>query len=158
MSGLRLPFMFYEYDAGGEAASIRVLKALSRFEHIGYLESDAIRDIVLSDAVRSKTLAATSEEEENEVIRDALLAERQEIADQRDAALHAANEAEAALTRERELVRSQASVDEEIREQAEEQVSALQSELRSAQEETRRKDEQVKTLEGLLGGVVKVRV
>lgn len=150
MSGLRLPFMFYEYDAGGEAASIRVLKALSRFEHIGYLESDAIRDIVLSDAVRSKTLAATSEEEENEVIRDALLAERQEIADQRDAAVRAANEAEVALTRERELVQSQTAVGEEIREHAEEQVSTLQAELESAQEETRRKDEQVKALEELL--------
>ena len=150
MSGLRLPFMFYEYDSGGEAASIRILKALSRFEHIGYLESDAIRDIVLSDAVRSKTIAATSEEEENEVIRDALLAERQEIAEQRDAAVRAANEAEKALIRERELARSQASVGEEIREQAEEQVSTFQAELESAQEETRRKDEQVKALEGLL--------
>ena len=150
MSGLRLPFMFYEYDSGGEAASIRILKALSRFEHIGFLESDAIRDIVLSDAVRSKTLAATSEEEENEVIRDALLAERQEIADQRDAAVRKANEAEVALARERELARDQASVGEEIREQAGERASALQAELESAQKETHSRDEQVRTLEALL--------
>ena len=150
MSGLRLPFMFYEYDSGGEAASIRILKALSRFEHIGFLESDAIRDIVLSDAVRSKTLAATSEEEDNEVIRDALLAERQEIADQRDAAVRKANEAEVALARERESARDQASVGEDIREQAGERASALQAELESAQKETHSKDEQVRTLEALL--------
>ena len=150
MSGLRLPFMFYEYDSGGEAASIRILKALSRFEHIGFLESDAIRDIVLSDAVRSKTVAATSEEEENEVIRDALLAERQQIADQRDAAVRQADEAEVALARERELARGQSSVGEEIREQAEERLSGLNAELEIAQEETRSRDEQVRTLEALL--------
>ena len=150
MSGLRLPFMFYEYDSGGEAASIRILKALSRFEHIGFLESDAIRDIVLSDAVRSQTVAATSEEEENEVIRDALLAERQGIADQRDAAVRKASEAEAALARQRELAQDQASVGEEIREQAEQRVSDLKAELETAQEETRSRDEQFKTLEALL--------
>ena len=87
MSSLRLPFMFYEFDPGQEAASLRVLKALSRFEHIESLDPEAIRDIVLNDAVRSKTMRATSDEEQIEVIRDALLAERQEIVDQRDAAI-----------------------------------------------------------------------
>ena len=150
MSGLRLPFMFYEYDAGGEAASIRILKALSRFEHIGYLEPDAIRDIVLSDAVRSKTGAATNEEEENNVIRDALLAEREEIAGQRDAAVRRATQAEEALASEQEAARDRATIDGEKREHADEKSSALDAELQDAHEETRTRDEQVKTLEALL--------
>ena len=150
MSGLRLPFMFYEYDSGGEAASIRILKALSRFEHIGSLESDGIRDIVLSDAVRSKITAASSEEEENEVIRDALLAERQEIANQRDAAVRRANEAEEALASAKELTLKPAYVDEEIRKQAAAQAAALQADLEIAQEDTRSRDEQIDTLQVLL--------
>ncbi len=60
MSGLRLPFMFYDFDPGQEAASMPILKALSRFEHIDYLEPEAIRDIVLNDAMRSKTAKTTA--------------------------------------------------------------------------------------------------
>ena len=150
MSGLRLPFMFYEYDSGGEAASIRILKALSRFDHIASLESETIRDIVLSDAVRSKITAASSDEEENEVIRDALLAERQEIANQRDAAVHRAKEAEEALASAKELTLRPAFVAEEIREQTETQASALQAKLDLAQADTSSRDEQIENLQALL--------
>ena len=87
MSTLRLPFMFYEFNPGQEAASMHVLKALSRFEHIEFLGPDAICDIVLNDNVRSKTMSATSDEEQIEVIRDVLLAEREEIVAQRDEAI-----------------------------------------------------------------------
>ena len=150
MSGLRLPFMFYEYDSGEEAASIRILKALSRFEHISNLGPEAIRDIVLSDAVRSKTVTAISEEEENAVIRDALLAEREEIVDQRDGAVRRAQQAEEALVSERQTALSSVTTNVGKREQAEGRQAALEAELQDARKETCDRREQVETLEALL--------
>ena len=147
MSILRLPFMFYEFDPGKEAASMRILKALSRFDHIDELKPEAIRDIVLSDAVRSKASEATSEEEEIEVIRDALLAERKEIAEQRDAAVHRANQAEETLTEERKAALGRAVADGNELEQAEGRISELQAGLQDAREEQRATGEQVKALE-----------
>lgn len=150
MSGLRLPFMFYEFDVGKEAASMRVLKALSRFDHIGELGPDTIRDIVLSDAVRSKTVQATSEEEEDEVIRDALLAERKEIVDQRDAALRRAYLAEESLASERAAAKDHDSTLLEKQGEAQKRVDELETELRDAAEDTRNMAQQVKTLENIL--------
>ena len=79
MSVLRQPFMFYEFDPSKEAASMRILKALSRFDHIDELKPEAIRD--------------------------ALLVERKEVAEQRDAAIRRANQAEEALTEKRKAAR-----------------------------------------------------
>ena len=75
MGGLRLPFMFYGFDAASEAVSLRILKTLSRFENIGDLSPDTIKDIVLSDAVRSRAAQATTLDEETEIIHDALVDE-----------------------------------------------------------------------------------
>lgn len=146
MSGLRLPFMFYEFDPGKEAASLRILKALSRFEHIDSLGPEAIRDIVLSDAVRSKTGEATSEEEEIEIIHHALLAERRAMVDQRDAALRKASQSEELLSTERKAGLDRAAADRSEREQAEGRIPEPQEELQHALEELRAAGEQVKAL------------
>ena len=151
MSGLRLPFMFYEFDSGNEAVSMRILKALSRFEHIGDLKPEAIRDIVLSDAVRSRTVEATNEEEEIEVIHDALLAERNEIADQRDAALRKTSRVEETLAEEREAAQDRATVHRRQREQVEDHVSKLEAQLLGGNEEARLMSERVEALEAMLG-------
>lgn len=132
LSGLRLPFMFFDFDAGKENASMRVLKALSRFEHIGDLEPDVIRDIVLSDAVRTKTTAARTEEEENEIIRDALLHEHGEIIEQRDAAIRRAREAESNLAKERATTAGMVMANSERTEALEEHIAVLESDLVSA--------------------------
>ena len=147
MSVLRLPFMFYEFDPSKEAASMRILKALSRFDHIDELKPEAIRDIVLSDAVRSKASEATSEGEEIELIRDALLAERKEVAEQRDAAIRRANQAEEALTEKRKAALDRTAADRKEREQADDRIPELQAELQDAREEQRATAEQVKALE-----------
>lgn len=150
MSGLRLPFMFYEYDSGGEAASIRILKALSRFEHIPYLESDAIRDIVLSDAVRSKIVMANSEGEENELIKDALLAERRNVAEERDAAILRAKLAEDALVSERGETKGRAVANSNRPAIAEVRIESLEAEIREAREKVCWGNEKVRSLESLL--------
>ena len=150
LSGLRLPFMFYDFDPGQEDASMRILRALSRFEHIGDLEPEAIRDIVLSDAVRSNTESASSEEEEIEVIRDALLAERSEIADQLDAAVGRADLSEKALAREREGIRDLAHAEREQQERASRRISELEAELSDAGGETRAMSKRVEALGAML--------
>ena len=75
MSGVRLPFMFYDFDAGSEPASLRILNTLSRFENIGDLEPATIKDIVLSDAVRSRMASNAAPDEDAGVIREALIDE-----------------------------------------------------------------------------------
>ena len=147
MSVLRLPFMFYEFDPSREAASMRILKALSRFDHIDELNPETIRDIVLSDAVRSKVNEATSEGEEIELIRDALLAEREEIAEQRDAAINRANQIEEILTEERKAALDRAAADRKGGEQVDARIPELQAELQEAREDQRAIAERAKALE-----------
>ena len=150
LSGLRLPFMFYGFDSGKEDASMRILKALSRFEHIRYLDPEVIRDIVLSDAVRQKTSAARTEEEENQIIREALLDEHKDIIDERDAALRRATVAEQALAREREVTLSNIDAQQSKEEEATERIAELESELQTARSETKFVNSRVMNLELLL--------
>ena len=153
MSTLRLPFMFYEFNSGQEAASMHVLKALSRFEHIEFLGPDAIRDIVLNDNVRSKIMSATSDEEQIEVIRDVLLAERQEIVAQRDEAIRqrilveeSLTNVEETLIRDHETAQNNDTLDTDKRAQEDRRIAELESELQDARAEARTRGEQVKEL------------
>ena len=78
-SVLRLPLLFHDFDPGEEAATVRIIKAISRFEYINDLSPTAIRDIVLSDAVRSKISTELSGDQEMTIVRDALLQEQSAI-------------------------------------------------------------------------------
>ena len=147
MSGLRLPFMFYEFDLGRESASLRILKILSRFEHISDLGPEAIRDIVLNDAVRSKIAEVSDEEEAFVVIRDALLAEHKNVADQRDAAIHKAESAEEMLANERQVGRERDTVNRSELERAEALISELEIELRNTHNANRDVSERLQALE-----------
>ena len=150
MSGLRLPFLFYEFDLGRESASMRILKILSRFEHIKDLEPDAIRDIVLNDAVRSRTVEASGEEEAVAVIRDALLAERKEVADQRDAAANRAKIAEETLASERQAALERTAVDKNERERTEARILELETELNGAKDANQSIGDRLQNLNTLL--------
>ena len=134
MSGLRLPFMFYEFQSGMETASMRILKVLSRFEHVRNLDSKAIRDIVLNNALRSTIVEANSEEEEIELIRDTLLAEVKSIADQRDAAVQSGKIVEETLVSELEATQRRAIAGEDERARAEKRISELEVDLQNAQQ------------------------
>ena len=87
------------------------------------------------------------EEEEIELIRDALLVERKEAAEQRDAAIRRANQAEEALTEKRKAALDRTAADRKEREQADDRIPELQAELQDAREEQRATAEQVKALE-----------
>lgn len=147
MSGLRLPFMFYEFDLGEESASMRILKILSRFEHISDLGPEAIRDIVLNDAVRSKIAEVSDEEEAFVVIRDALLAEHKNVADQRDAAVHRAKLAEEVLANERQVRQERDTVNRGELQRADARISELEVKLRDAHNANRGVSERLQALE-----------
>ena len=136
LTGLRLPFMFHQFDTHRESVSMKILKAMSRFDHIRYLNPESIRDIVLDEAVRAKTSGAQSETEENTIIREALLAERDEVARQRDTAISRTSHLEEELEREREK-------GQQLRERAGEELAQnpntsveREDELRRAYEDT----------------------
>ena len=143
MSALRLPFMFYDFDNGSEDISMRILKAMSRFDHIETLDAEAIRDIVLSDAVRSKVETATSKEGEIEVIRDALLSDRAEIAARLDAVSRRAKENESALAKVQDENRNQVESYKQRHADAENRARKLETEVQKArnrQRATRRRE------------------
>ena len=150
MSGLRLPFMFYEFNPGREAASLRILRALSRFEHIENLGAEAIRDMVLSDAVRSKIDEATTEEEELAAIHDAALAEHNHVVKQRDAAISQAKQAAEALSSEREEALRRSVADKDNQRQTEGRIAEVETELHSEREESRARGDRLGALEDLL--------
>ena len=150
MSGLRLPFMFYEFNSGREAASLRILRAMSRFEHIESLGAEAIRDMVLNDAVRSKIGAATTEEEEVAAIHDAALAEYNHVVKQRDAAISKAKEAAEALGSEREGALRRSAADKGKQAQTDGRIAELETELNSERQESRASGDQLKALEAKL--------
>ena len=147
MSGLRLPFMFYEFESGMETASMRILKVLSRLEHVRNLDSKAIRDIVLNDALRSTIVEANSEEEEIELIRDTLLAELKSIADQRDAAAQSGKIVEETLISEREATQRRAIAGQDERAHAEKRISELEVDLQNAQQANRAISDRLQDLE-----------
>ena len=150
LSALRLPLMFYQFDSGQEAVSLRILKSLSRFENIDDLGPEAIRDIVLSDAVRSRTVEAISEEEEIQVIRDEILAERDATIAQRDAASNRAKRIEESLAEERAAALDRVAIQKNQQAQVENHNLELAAQVRAGEEQARQVSERIMALEAAL--------
>ena len=73
------PLLPQDFDRDAEAVTIRILKSLSRFENSGALGRDAVARIMVDDAVRSRIEKAKSDEEDNEIVRDALSQENRRL-------------------------------------------------------------------------------
>ena len=151
LTGLRLPFMFHQFDAQRESVSMKILKAMSRFDHIRYLNPESIRDIVLNEAVRAKTSTAQSETEENTIIREALLTERDEVVRQRDAANSRASHLKEELELERGKSKQLQEMTGEELVQYANPSDEMENELRRAREETDEMSRKVLEYEEILG-------
>jgi len=92
---LRMPLLFFEYDAELERATIRILRTLSRFENLTHLSTESIAELVASDALRSRMLAAAADEEmlglieselieQEEALRRRLVAEQERVRELRE--------------------------------------------------------------------------
>lgn len=74
---LRLPLLFQEFDPIAEKAAINILAAMSRYENVGDLTTEAIRNVLWNEALRGKISVEPDEEKRGELIREALIEEFQ---------------------------------------------------------------------------------
>jgi len=76
---LRMPLLFFEFDAELERATIKILQTLSRFENLAHLSTESIAELVTSDALRSRMLAATADEEMIGLIESELIEQEESL-------------------------------------------------------------------------------
>lgn len=75
LGSLRLPFLFQELDPEDEKTTLQILKGLGRFEGADQLSEQAITQVVLNEGLRARLRAQHSDEEEIQIVRDALVKE-----------------------------------------------------------------------------------
>lgn len=123
LGGLRLPFLFQEFDAEAERTSLSIIKRLARFEGSDEISEETLVKVVMNDGLRSRITAGQPEEEEIKLVRDALVEEMR-------------------LQAEREKTRA-----EELKGVVEDKEAALAE----SQRKGKAKDEQIKELRNMLG-------
>ena len=76
LGSMCLPFLFQNFDAEAERTSLRILKGIGRFEGSQQIPDESISRVMLDEGLRIR-LASTesSDESEEELIRDALIEE-----------------------------------------------------------------------------------
>lgn len=67
VGAMREPLLFLGFDGGSEQVTLRILKAISRFENIGDLSESSIANVLTNDALRSR-LEASEAEDETDVV------------------------------------------------------------------------------------------
>jgi len=75
LGSLRLPFLFQEFDAEAEKTSIKILKGLGRFEIGTQIPEETLTQVILNDELRARLKTDHTEEEEIQLVRDALVEE-----------------------------------------------------------------------------------
>ena len=114
LGSLRLPFLFQEFDTASERVTIRILKALSRFENVGDLSTDTIAHVLMNDAVRQKVASEEDPEKRFDAVRDSVFAQEQEIRVHLD---EAQRESQDLRTQIGEQVQTSKSAQEQLTEQ-----------------------------------------
>jgi hypothetical protein len=82
LGSLRLPFLFQDFDVEGEKTSLKILKGIGRFDGSEGLSEETITQVMLNDGLRSRLQSGDSEEAEVAIIRDALVEEMRQRAEQ----------------------------------------------------------------------------
>lgn len=114
LGSLRLPFLFEDFDVEGEKTSLKILKGIGRYEGSEELSSQTITHVMLNDGLRARLKTDHPEEEELQMIRDALVAEIKSQADsQKDRADGLAERSELLDTQLNELRDENAALKDE---------------------------------------------
>ena len=74
LGGLRLPFLFQEFDARAERLSLAIISRLGRFQGSDSIPEETIINVVMNEGLRSRISDGRSEEE-SQLVRDALVEE-----------------------------------------------------------------------------------
>jgi hypothetical protein len=79
LQNLRLPCLFHEFDLISEKVTIQILQSLSRYENIDDLSEQTIKSILVNDALRQKIRISQTQEEDINLVREALIEENKRI-------------------------------------------------------------------------------
>jgi len=133
------PLLFQEFDLKAEEVTIRILRALSRFENIDDLPSTILDRILVDKALRQKMSAEDEVAEQIKIVKDALVKEARRATEESEVQRRRAEEAERKVTDLSLQVKSQQEAIEaqtkdlgetrDLLKQAEETVESLQSRL-----------------------------
>ncbi len=85
LGGLRLPFLFQEFDAKAERISLDIIKQLGRFEGSETIPQETLVNVIMNDSLRSRINTGQPEREEIDLVRDALVEEVRLQAQQKEA-------------------------------------------------------------------------
>lgn len=92
-ASFRLPILMGEFDDRAQEVTIRILRRLARFEGVADLSQETIREILVGEALRGRISVATTEEEEDDLVKLELI-ERLRALESDAAQLRKAHEAE----------------------------------------------------------------
>lgn len=79
LGAFRLPFIFQEFDANSEKATIRIVESLSRFQDIKDLSVKTISNILTNQALRQKMLVKKTIEERVSLVKDEIIVQNKKI-------------------------------------------------------------------------------
>ena len=133
------PLLFQEFDLRAEEVTIRILRALSRFENIGDLPSAVLHGILVNQALRQKMSAEDEAAEQIEMVRDALIVEARRATEESEIQQRRAEEAETEAANLSLQVKSQ-----------QEAIEAQTKELIETRDLLRQSDEAKESLESRL--------
>jgi len=146
LGSLRLPFLFQEFDVEAERISLAILKGLGRFEGTDGLSEAAVTRIVFNEGLRARLRAERPDDEEIELIRDALVNEMGELAAHQAVR---ASKLEASV-RQRDITISELQKEQQkSREENERMLRELQSERQRSRQVEQSLESQAKTINQL---------
>jgi hypothetical protein len=126
LGSLCLPFISQDLDSEDEKTTLKILKGIGRFERSNEFQEDTIAHVVFSEGLRSRLRTAHSDDEEKQLIRDAIIEELKLRADEEkrraensEKELHRKNEKIAELSKQTALIHQQYERERKIREEAE---------------------------------------
>lgn len=114
------PLVPHVFDRDAEQVTIRILRALSRFEDIGDLDQETLTHVLFDRAIRSRVAATHDIEEQIELVRDTLVAETMRLERKaKQLELEAAGLRSEVQSRDRELeqLRTEIATSREARDQ-----------------------------------------
>ena len=75
LGGLRFPFLFQEFDAKAERLSLTIIGQLGRFEGSDRFSDETLVKVVMNDGLRTRIRKEPPDEEEAQLVQDALVDE-----------------------------------------------------------------------------------
>jgi hypothetical protein len=83
LENLKLPCLFHEFAPASEKVTIRILQTLSRYENLDDLSEESITGVLLNEALRQRIEEVRTEEEQVELVKEAIIDENKKIADEK---------------------------------------------------------------------------